>query len=102
MKTYTSLPDAINDLKKRGYTLNFNIKEDCIMFTNNNSQLKPDEFEIDEVYRFQEMSDVDTESILYAISSSVNDVKGLLVSAYGIYADTVSAKLVEKLNKRKF
>ena len=38
-------------------------------------QLQPDEFEIDEVYRFQEMSDVDNESILYAISSTQNNVK---------------------------
>jgi hypothetical protein len=61
-------------------------------------QLQPDEFEIDDVYRFQEMSDVDNESILYAISSTQNDVKGLLVNAYSIYADTISTKIIEKLN----
>jgi len=63
-------------------------------------QLQPDEFEIDEIYRFQEMSDVDNESILYAISSTQNGMKGLLVNAYSIYADIASAKLVAKLNKR--
>lgn len=102
MRIYHNLPEAINDLTKRGYNFNFNIKEDCLMFTNNHSQLKPDEFDIDEVYRFQEMSDVDDESILFAISSKVNNIKGLLVSAYGIYADSGSAKLVEKLNKKAF
>ncbi len=63
-------------------------------------QLQPDEFEIDEVYRFQEMSDVDNESILYAISSTQNNVKGLLVNAYSVYADSASTKLIEKLNSR--
>jgi hypothetical protein len=99
MKTYTTLSEAINDLTKRGYTHNFNIKSDCIECSENNLQLKPDEFEIDEVHRFQEMSDVDEESILYAISSTENNMKGLLVNAYGIYADTASADLVAKLTQ---
>ncbi|MBL1232556.1 MAG: phosphoribosylpyrophosphate synthetase [Vicingaceae bacterium] len=98
MKTYITLSEAINDLTKKGYTVNFNIKQDCIECAENNLQLQPDEFEIDEVYRFQEMSDVDNESILYAISSTNKNVKGLLVNAYSIYADTASTKLIEKLN----
>lgn len=100
MKAYSTLSEAINDLTKKGYTFNFNIKHDWIECAENNLQLQPDEFEIDEVYRFQEMSNVDTESILYAISSTQSNMKGLLVNAYGIYADTASTKLVAKLNSR--
>ncbi len=100
MKTYTTLSEAINDLLNKGYTFNFNIKNDCIECAEDNSQLQPHEFEIDEVHRFQEMSDVDNESILYAISSIQNNMKGLLVNAYSIYADTASAKLIEKLNSK--
>lgn len=99
MGKYNTLSEAINDLTKKGYTHNFNIKEDCIECAENNCQLQPDEFEIDEKYRFQEMSDVDNESILYAISSKDGKLKGLLVNAYGIYADYASFKLVQKLNK---
>lgn len=98
MRTYTTLSEAVNDLTKKGYTFNFNIRHDCIWCAQTNMQLQPDEFEIDQTYRFQEMSDVDNESILYAISSSKNNVKGLLVNAYGIYADTASSKLIAKLN----
>jgi hypothetical protein len=101
MKTYQTLSEAINDLTKKGYTFNFNIQNDCIWCAENNMQLQPDEFEIDEVYRFQEMSDVDNESILYAISSTHNNVKGLLVNAYSVYADTSSTKLIAKLNSHK-
>ena len=99
MKSYTTLSEAVNDLVKRGYTYNFNIMEDCIKCAENNMQLQQDEFEIDEVYRFQEMSDVDNESVLYAISSKHEKMKGLLVNAYSIYADTASAKLIAKLNR---
>ncbi|HPW98724.1 MAG TPA: phosphoribosylpyrophosphate synthetase [Flavobacterium sp.] len=100
MGKYNTLSEAINDLTKIGYTFNFNIKDDCVVCAENNSQLQPDEFEIDQVHRFQEMSDVDNESILYAISSTQHNLKGLLVNAYGMYADAASAKLIAKLNVR--
>lgn len=100
MVTYATLSEAINDLIQKGYTFNFNIKNKCIECVENSTQLQPEDFEIDEVYRFQDMSDVDDESILYAISSTQHNMKGLLVNAYSIYADLASAKLVAKLNKR--
>lgn len=99
MRTYTTLSEAINDLAKRGYTANFNISNDCIECADNSLRLCPDEFEIDEVYRFQEMSDVDNESILYAISSQQNHIKGVLVNAYGIYSETATSELIEKLSE---
>lgn len=97
MKTYSTLSEAVNDLTQRGYTRNFNIKQNCIECGQTNIQLHPEEFEIDEVHRFQDMSDVDNESILYAISAIHHNVKGLLVNAYSIYADASSIKLIEKL-----
>ena len=100
MRTYTTLSEAINDLAKRGYTANFNIKNDCIE-CGDRLRLYPDEFEIDEIHRFQEMSDVDNESILYAISSPQSGVKGVLVNAYGIYSETATTELVSKLSERK-
>ena len=101
MRTYTTLSEAINDLAKRGYTTNFNIESDCIVCAENMIRLHPDEFQIDEIYRFQEMSDLDNESILYAISSSQNNMKGLLVNAYGIYSETATTELIEKLSEQK-
>ncbi|HHT35056.1 MAG TPA: phosphoribosylpyrophosphate synthetase [Bacteroidales bacterium] len=98
MKTYTTLSEAINDLAKKGYRANFNIESDCIVCTEGMKRLRPHEFQIDEIYRFQEMSDLDNESILYAISSPQNNLKGLLVNAYGIYSETATSELVEKLS----
>ncbi|MBR9915583.1 MAG: phosphoribosylpyrophosphate synthetase [Algicola sp.] len=99
MENYSTLSEAINDLTKKGYTYNFNIKKDFIECTENQCQLKPEEFNIDEKHRFQEMSDVDNESVLYAISSIDGDLKGLLVNAYGVYADYASFKLIQKLSR---
>ena len=100
MKIYTTLSEAVDDLTKLGYTFNFNIKRDCIQCIENSINLQPDEFEIDEIHRFQEMSDVGDENILYAISSGKYNLKGLMVNAFGIYADTISAELITKLKMR--
>ena len=97
MGKYNTLSEAVNELTKQGYTYNFNLKSDCIDCPEHSLQLSPDDFEIDYKYRFEAMSDVDNESVLYAISSKKSDVKGLLVNAYGIYADSYSAELVAKL-----
>jgi hypothetical protein len=98
MGKYTTLSEAINDLTKKGYTHNFSTKNDLIECKSHNIELQVDEFEVDGVYRFQEMSDVDNESILYAISSKKSDMKGLLVNSYSAYSTSVSRKLVKKLH----
>ena len=104
MGKYASLFFAVKKKKKKGYTYNFNMKEECIECQENQCQLQPEDFEIEEKHRFQEMSDVDNESVLYAISSTDGKIKGLLVNAYGVYADYASFKLIQKLNmpERKF
>ncbi len=100
METYSTLSEAINDLMQKGYTHNFNINEECVECSEKDLQLKPDEFEIDEVHRFQEMSDIDNESILFAISSTHHNVKGLLVNAYSIYSNPSSSALIAKLSTK--
>tara|TARA_R110001583_G_scaffold192614_1_gene359291 strand:- start:2115 stop:2324 length:210 start_codon:yes stop_codon:yes gene_type:complete len=51
MKAYTTLSE-VNDLTRRGYAFNFNIKNDFVESMSNHLKIKPDEFEIDEVHRF--------------------------------------------------
>jgi len=94
MKTYDTLSEAVNDLIKRGYGYNFNIKRDCITCLENDINLQPEEFEIDEIHRFEGMTDPGDENILFAISSAQYNLKGTLVNAFGVYADTASAELV--------
>ena len=55
-------------------------------------------FEIDQVYRFEDDTDPDNQSILYAISSTMSDLKGTLVNGYGNSSDTFASKLIERLN----
>jgi len=100
MTSYNTLSEAMNDLKKRGYDLDFNLKPDCIECSPLSLQLRPEDFSIDEVHRFEGMSNPDDNSILFAISSKRGREKGLLVDAYGVYADSLTPAMIAKLRTR--
>lgn len=96
-ENFGTLSETVNSLVTAGYTLDFNIHNECLICHQNNTVLSPDDFQIDMVYRFEGDSNPDDESIVYAISSAQHDIKGILVNGYGISADDTSSKLVEKL-----
>ena len=102
-KSYDTVSEAMNDLKKRGYTIDFSIMADkeCIVCHKTETELSPDDFEIDHFYRFEGDSDPGDEMIVYAISSNKNNLKGIVVNAYGVYADNASSAIVKKLNMHR-
>lgn len=97
-ESFGTLCRTINELVKLGYTLDFNLKDDCLVCKHTTTEFSPEEFQIDKVYRFEGDSDPKYQSILYAISSTKYGVKGTLVNGYGISSDESTTKLIEKLN----
>jgi hypothetical protein len=100
MNTYPTVTEALNDLKKEGYVLDFNLKGDCIECITPNIQLYPADFIIDKFYRFEGASNPDDSAIVYAISSK-SGLKGTLVDAYGVYADSLTTDMMEKLKIKR-
>jgi len=98
MYTYDTVTAAIKGLKERGYTKDFNLKENCIIC--HEDKFHPEDFEITEVYRFEGNSDPGDEAIVYAIESNKGD-KGVLVNGYGTSADQMSSELAKKLSFQK-
>ena len=98
-KSYDTVTDAMEDLKKRGYTANFSSDENkqCLICNSPVVELSPDAFEIDEIYRFEGITDPGDEMIVMAISSEKFNIKGMVVNAFGMYADTLKAKITQKL-----
>ncbi|MEE3999272.1 phosphoribosylpyrophosphate synthetase [Tenacibaculum sp. FZY0031] len=96
MHTYDTLSEALKDLQKRGFTLDFNLKEKEIESKNTKEIFPPDFFEIVEVYRFEGMSSAGDNSVVYAIQTQTGG-KGVLVDAYGVYANSLSPKMIQKL-----
>jgi hypothetical protein len=101
MKSYDTVTEAVNGLKERGYNIDFNIAFDKLICSDNNIGLQPDEFKIVEVHRFEGDSNPDDEDVVYAVESKQGNIKGIITSAFGLYADPVSNKIIQKLSMHK-
>jgi len=99
-ETYNTVSEAISGLRKKGYTIDFNLmsEEDCVVCSQRQIVMSAEDFEIDSYYRFDGGSDPGDEMILYAISSTKFNAKGMLLNAYGANADTTTSILISKLH----
>ena len=94
MVRYDSPSLAIDDLRRRGFTQDFNLADNCLVC--NGQAFSPDDFEISEVYRFEGDSDPGDESVVYGIEGR-NGVKGVLVNGYGYSSEPMGEAVVQKL-----
>jgi hypothetical protein len=92
---YATVTEAIEQLKKQGYTLDLNLKENH--FVAGEQQYIADEFEIVDLYRYEGPSDPADEATVYALASA-SGIKGILVSGYGISADDASTEILKLLH----
>ena len=98
MHVYDTVTEAVKGLKERGYTKDFNLRENCIIC--DEEKYHPEDFEIVEVYRYEGDSDPADEAVVYAVESRKGD-RGVLVSGYGISADEMTSELAKKLSMRR-
>ena len=96
MFVYDTVAEAVQGLKERGYTIDFNLEPDRLVCHKTPLSLAPADFEIAEVYRFEGNSDPADEAAVYGIESA-DGQKGLLVTGFGISAEGVGPEMVEKL-----
>ena len=97
-----SLSEAIESVKKDGYTINFMANEEGLLNVDTNKVYAPQDVKISNFYRFEGESDPGDSAILYAIETKEGD-KGILTDSYGPYSDTnVTAFIneVEQISKK--
>lgn len=95
MIAYDTVSEAVNGLRKRGFSTDFNLQKNCIVC--NTGKFDPHDFEIVEVHRFEGNTDPADAAVVYGIESN-NGLKGVLVSGYGISAEGMSAEMARKLS----
>lgn len=96
MKTFDTLSETMAHLQQKGYKVDFNIKAEHLECNALKLKLHPEDFDVDQMHRFEGMSSAGDNSVLYAISSK-KGIKGLLVDAYGVYASNTSEAMRKKL-----
>lgn len=92
---YSTLVDGIEDLRKKGYVHDFKQREHHLECEKLEKNFKPANFTITYAYRFEGMSSAGDNSVLYGIEAD-DGTKGILIDAYGVYANAISPEMVEK------
>lgn len=93
---YDTLSEAIEDLKSQGYEHDFNLEEKQLACKVLDRSFPPKDFKVVGSYRFEGMTNPGDNSVLYVIETSSGE-KGMLVDAYGTYADSLSLEMAQRL-----
>src|SRR5690348_10889524 len=96
-QTYSSMAEAVNALRRRGFTADFTLCGETGRVTAGvDHSYRGDQLTIIEHHRFEGMSDPDDASVVYALEGS-DGVKGMLIDAYGAYADSKIGSLLKNV-----
>jgi hypothetical protein len=90
MYHYTTVSKAIEELKAKGFTVDFNIQESKIINT-------PEAFEIVHIYRYEGESDPGDEATVFGIKSSAGE-KGIFVAGLSAFTENVAAQVLNELS----
>lgn len=91
---YRTMTEAVDALRRRGFTADFTVCGETGRVTAAGHSYKGDELTIVEHHRFEGVSDPDDSSVLYALEGS-DGIRGLLVDAYGAYADPETGAILK-------
>lgn len=90
MYHYATVEKALKELEAKGYTIDYNVEEARIL-------KRAAEFSIEEIYRYEGMSNPDDEATVYGISNKINGDKGVFVAGNLAFAENDVAKILLKL-----
>jgi hypothetical protein len=94
----TTMVSCVNKLQSEGYTENFVADEKGLFAPSVKKKYKPSHVKINSFYRFEGISDPADNSIVYAIETH-DGIKGLVVDAFGPYANEHVAKFMEEVEE---
>ncbi|MCF2502167.1 phosphoribosylpyrophosphate synthetase [Dyadobacter sp. CY107] len=100
MEPYVTLTESLNELRNQGYSEDFNLRQNCLECRNGQFKIFTDDFKVDKFIRFEGDSNPSDAAVLYAISSDVHQIKGVLVNGYGIYSESITDEMLRKLDMR--
>lgn len=92
------LTDTIRKYTAKGYTRNLVPCFDHFECQSGLFKIYPQDFVVDHSERFENTSDPDDQSILYALSVPEMNLKGLYVDSYGPYHDDLSRGMIQRLS----
>src|SRR5215216_5927473 len=90
---YKTMAEVVEGLRRRGFTIDFTVAKSGQVIAGEQT-FQSDDLTIVEHHRFEGMSDPDDSSVVYALEAP-NELKGVLVDAYGAYANWKTGALLK-------
>ncbi len=90
MYHYATVEKALEELKEKGFSIDYNIEEDKILSV-------PVNFGIVVIYRYEGMSNPDDEATVYGIQDFTTGDRGVFVAGNLSFAENDVAKMLMKL-----
>lgn len=98
MMNVMGLAETITHLRKHGYTEDFNLLNDLPAQSDGDARAGG-EFVVDQVFRFDVLSDPGDQSVLYAIHSVKTGKKGILVNGFGVYSESLTNQKLAAIHR---
>ena len=95
------LADTLALLKSQGYLEDFNLIENDLQDRKSKFHDFAEEFEIEKIFRFDEMSDPGDQAVLFAVHSRTTGAKGTLLNGFGAYTDPATDEMIAALEKKE-
>lgn len=99
-KPYMTMADAIRDLKRRGFTADFEPIGNALHVAGSERTFQPDELTIVEHHRFEGSSDPEEMAVVYAIEAR-DGTLGVPTDAYGVYANPDLSAFLKDVRMRE-
>lgn len=97
MKT---VPEIIQKLHEKHFIHDFCVKDHCLSCTETSETFLPEDVIIERIYRYEGDSDPADMIIVYGITAK-SGTQGILMDAYGTYADPKIAEVIKKIPVRE-
>ena len=97
---YSTVSEAVEGLQARGFTANFEVADDGLRAVDSGKTFAAQQLMIVEHHRFEGASDPDDMSVVYGIEAT-DGTRGVVVDAYGVYADPRLSELLKYVKVRR-
>lgn len=92
--------DAIEQLRAKGFPLDFTPEKGGLRCTETRELFPPERLAIVAVYRFEGISDVSDEAVVYGIETASGE-RGVISDAFGVYASPKLAAVLDRVEIRR-
>lgn len=98
---YNTLSEAVELLKKRGYSHNFRVNQEGELIETGEESFEPSQVKLIEFHRFEGTSDPGDMSIVYVLETH-SGVKGTVVDSFGVDGSESTSDFMNKVEQRQY